>query len=292
MAIVAARPVAYRDLRRTILSVLFYAALIAFMVSILLPLYYIFLTAFSQGAMLFTEPLTYLPASLNFSHFQQVFAALPLVRYVVNTVFLATVSTLIAVLISFLGAYAIARLRFPGANVIFLGLLASSMLPGVTTVIPLFQMYEQFGLLNTLEGLLLLYVSGLLPLTTWLFVAFLKQAPEEVEEAAKVDGAGVVAILWCIVLPMMRAGVATMFIINFIANWNEFFIPLIFSSGGQAKVITMALFEAQTIGSSSQFYQSWGNMSAVALIVIIPIFIMTLIFQKQIVEGIMAGVFK
>ena len=292
MASVSARPRLRARPGRLIGSVLFYAAVIAFLVSILLPIYYISLTAFSPGARLFTVPLTYLPASLNLEHFRAVLSNLPLVRYFVNTVFLATVSTLLGLLVSFLGAYAIARLHFPGANLVMLGLLASSLLPGVTTVIPLFQMYQQLGLMNTLQGLLLLYTSALLPFTTWLLVSFLRQVPEEVEEAAKVDGAGIVPVLWSIVLPMIRAGMATLFIINFIANWNEFFIPLIFSPSGDTKVITMALFEAQTIGSGSQFYASWGNVSAVALIVIVPIFVMTLVFQKQIVEGIMAGVFK
>jgi ABC-type glycerol-3-phosphate transport system permease component len=292
MASVSARPRFPGRPGRLIASVLFYAAVIAFLVSILLPIYYISLTAFSPGARLFTVPLTYLPASLNLEQFSAVLTNLPLVRYFINTVFLATASTLLGLLVSFLGAYAIARLHFPGANLVLLGLLASSMLPGVTTVIPLFQMYQQLGLMNTLQGLLLLYTSALLPFTTWLLVSFLRQVPEEVEEAAKVDGAGIVPVLWSIVLPMIRAGMATLFIINFIANWNEFFIPLIFSPSGDTKVITMALFEAQTIGSGSQFYASWGNVSAVALIVIVPIFVMTLVFQKQIVEGIMAGVFK
>ena len=83
-----------------------------------------------------------------------------------------------------------------------------------------------------------------------------------------------------------------MFVINFIAGWNEFFIPLIFARGANSKVITMALGEAQVIGSSSQFYVSWGNMSAVAILVTIPVFIITLIFQRQIVDGITGGVFK
>jgi ABC-type glycerol-3-phosphate transport system permease component len=292
MATVSARPFTRWSSGRLIRLILFYGGVIGFLGSILLPIYYISLTAFSPGARLFTVPLTYLPASLNFEHFNAVLANLPLVRYFANTVFLATASTLLGLLVSFLGAYAIARLHFPGANLVLVGLLASSMLPGVTTVIPLFQMYQQLGLMNTLAGLLILYTSALLPFTTWLLVSFLRQVPEEVEEAAKVDGAGLVPVLWSIVLPMIRAGMATLFIINFIANWNEFFIPLIFAPGGDTKVITMALFEAQTIGSGSQFYASWGNVSAVALMVIVPIFIMTLVFQKQIVEGIMAGVFK
>jgi ABC-type glycerol-3-phosphate transport system permease component len=93
-------------------------------------------------------------------------------------------------------------------------------------------------------------------------------------------------------MPVVRPGLATMFLINFIACWNEFFIPLLFARGPSSKVITMALTEAQVIGSSTQFYQSWGNLSAVAIMATVPVFIITLVFQRQIVEGITSGVFK
>lgn len=277
---------------RLIRTVLFSIAVVALLIGILLPLYYIFLTAFSPRGMLFTKPLTYLPATLTLERFRLIFSALPLARYLANTFFLSTVSTLIALLISFLGAYAIARLRFPGANVVLVGLLASGMLPGVTTVIPLFQMFRAVGLLNTLAGLLILYTSVLLPFTTWILASFIRQMPAEVEEAAEVDGANIWQRLWEIVLPIIRPGIATMFILDFIDRWNDFFTPLIFAQGSQARVITLALFEAQTIQSSSQYYTSWGNMAAVALIIIIPLFLITLVFQRQVVGGITAGVFK
>jgi ABC-type glycerol-3-phosphate transport system permease component len=131
-----------------------------------------------------------------------------------------------------------------------------------------------------------------LAITTWVLVSFIKQVPVEVEDAAKVDGAGFWPLLFNIVLPLIRPGVATMFVINFIAGWNEFFTPLIFARGPASKVITMALSEAQVIGSSSQYNLSWGNMSAVAIMATLPVFIVTLVFQRQIVEGITSGVFK
>lgn len=278
---------------KIIRNVLFYIVLALFLIVILLPIYYIFLTAFAEGDQLFTVPLTYFPRSFGIlDRFQQIFSALPLARYLFNTAFLATTSTIITLTISFLAAYSIARFQFPGANLILLILLGSTMLPGVATVIPLFQMFQRTQLMNTLHGLLLLYVSPLLPITVWVLVSFIKQVPAEVEDAAKVDGANFRQLIWNVVLPMIRPGLATMFVINFIAGWNEFFTPLIFARGPASKVITMALTEAQVIGSSNQFYASWGNMSAVAILVTVPVFIITLIFQRQIVEGLYSGVFK
>ncbi len=278
--------------RRLLRSVLFYLALLALMTVILLPIYYIFLTAFAQGDRIFTKPLSYLPQSLNLERYRTIFRSLPIGRYMWNTFFLATTSTLISLFMSFLAAYAIARIQFPGANLVLIGLLISGLLPGTASVIPLFQMYQRLGLMNTYQGLLLLYVTGLLPFTTWVLVSFIRQIPPEIEDAAKVDGAGFVSLIWRVVLPMIRPGIATMFVINFIAGWNEFFTPLIFGRGAGVKVITMALSEAQVIGSSSQFYQSWGNMAAVAILITIPVFLITLIFQRQIVDGLTGGVFK
>ncbi len=279
-------------LRRVVGNILFYVLLLGFMLIILLPLYYILLTAFTPGDKLFTKPLSYLPQSFALDRFAAIFKALPIVRYMFNTVFLATVSTVLALIASLLAAYALARLQFPGSNLVLVGLLASSMLPGSATVIPLFQMYQRLQLMDTLQGLLLLYGSGLLPVTVWVLVSFLRQVPIEIEDAAKVDGASFFPMLWSIILPVIRPGLATMFLINFIAGWNEFFIPLVFARGPASKVITMALSEAQMIGSSTQFHVDWGNMAAVAILTTIPVFVITFIFQRQIVEGITNGVFK
>lgn len=279
-------------LRRLGGNILFYLLLLIFILIVLLPIYYIFLTAFAPGDKLFTKPLSYVPQSFAFDRFQAVFTGLPILRYMFNTVFLATISTVLALAASLLAAYALARLPFPGANLVLVGLLASSMLPGSSTVIPLFQMYQRLQLMDTLYGLLLLYGSGLLPVTVWVLVSFLRQVPIEIEDAAKVDGASFFPMLWNIILPVIRPGLATMFLINFIAGWNEFFIPLVFARGPSSKVITMALSEAQLIGSSTQFHADWGNMAAVAILTTIPVFIITFLFQRQIVEGITNGVFK
>lgn len=288
----ATQPTTHRPPRKLPYRVLFYLCVLAFMAIILVPIYYIFLTAFMPGSRLFSTPLNYFPEGLNLNRFQIVFTSLPLGRYLLNTLFLATVSTIIALVVSFLGAYGIARIRFPGANLVLVGLLLSSALPGVATVIPLFQMYQTLHLMNTLQGLLLLYVSALLPVTVWVLVSFIRQVPSEIEDAARVDGAGFVQLLSRIVLPLVSPAIATLGVINFIVSWNEFFTPLIFARGPNSKVISMALTEAQVVGSSTQFYQNWGNMSAVAILATAPVFLVTLIFQRQIVEGITSGAVK
>jgi ABC-type glycerol-3-phosphate transport system permease component len=292
MATITLRSARSFRVERAVRTALLYAVLALFLIVILLPIYYVLMTAFVPGNRLFTQPLTYIPAELSLERFQVVFSSLPLARYLWNTLFLSVTSTLISLLVCFLAAYALARITFPGANLVLLLLLGSSMLPSVSTVIPLFQLWRDLKLMNTLQGLLILYVSALLPVTTWVLVSFIRQLPSEVEDAAQVDGAGFVRMLWSIVLPMIRPGLATMFVINFIASWNEFFTPLIFARGPGSKVIGMALTEALSINSSSQFVQNWGNASVVAILMTLPVFIITLLFQRQIVEGITGGVYK
>ena len=280
------------QLSKSARNLLFGALVLLFVLIIILPIWYIFLTAFVSGPKLFTQPLTYIPTEVSFDRFTAVLDSLPIWRYLFNTVFLAVSSTLIALLISLLAAYAIARVEFRGANLVLIGLLASSMLPPFTTVIPLFQMYQTLKLMNTLHGLLILYVSGMLPVTTWVLVAFIRQIPSEIEDAARVDGAEFWRMLWYITIPLLRPGMVTMGLINFIVGWNEFFIPLIFARGIESKVITMALSEAQAVGSSTQFYQNWGNMSAVAILATVPVFLLTFFFQRQITDGISSGAIK
>ncbi|MBC8076044.1 MAG: carbohydrate ABC transporter permease [Chloroflexales bacterium] len=293
MATLTATPARWRVRPgRLLRGALFYAALALFLVVVLLPIYYVLTGAFVQGDRLFTKPLTYLPTNLSLDRFRLVFRELPLWRYLWNTFFLATGSTLIALALCFLAAYSIARFQFPGANAVLLVLLVSSMLPATSTVIPLFQLWRDLKLMNTLHGLLILYVSALLPTTTWVLISFIRQLPTEVEDAAKVDGAGFWQLIWFVIVPMLRPGLATMFVINFITGWNEFFTPLVFARGPASKVIGMALTEAQTISSSSQFVQNWGNTAAVAIIMTIPVFLITLAFQRQIVAGLASGVYK
>lgn len=270
----------------------FWASLAAFLLIVLLPIYYIFLAAFAPGSKVFTKPLTYIPQSLGIHRFQVIFEQIPIARYLLNTFLLSTVSAIVSLIVCFLAAYAIARISFPGANLVLMTLLLTSMLPGVATVIPMFKLYQRVHLMDTFQGLVILYVSATLPFTTWVFVSFIRQVPLEIEEAARVDGAGFFRLIREIVLPLVTPAIATLFLINFIASWNEFFTPLVFARGTNSKVITMALTEAGGLGADSQFFTSWANVSAVAILATLPVFVLTLAFQRQITDGITSGAVK
>lgn len=270
----------------------FWLGLVAFLVIVLLPIYYIFLAAFVPGTRVFTKPLTYIPETLGIERFRSIFEEIPILRYLWNTLLLSTVSAVVSLLICFLAAYAIARIAFPGAGLVLIILLLTSMLPGISAVIPLFKLYQRVHLMDTVQGLVILYVSAVLPFTTWVFVSFIRQIPMEIEEAARVDGASFFQVIREIVLPLLTPAMATLFLINFIASWNEFFTPLVFARGEKSKVITVAITEAGGIGADSQFFTSWSNISAVAIIATLPVFVLTLAFQRQITDGITSGAVK
>jgi ABC-type glycerol-3-phosphate transport system permease component len=267
-----------------------YILVVLFALITLAPIYWIVLSAFTPISELFTTPLHYFPQHPSLVNFQTVAQVVPLAQQFVNSVLLAVLSAFFSVVICLLAAYAFARIRFPGSNVLFLGLLLSSYLPTIATIIPLFQMFQSLSLLDSIQGLVILLVSFLLPTSVWIMTSFVRQIPYEMEEAAQIDGAHFLATLWYVIIPVLRPSIATVFLINLVASWQEFFLPLIFSRSSASATLTVGITQAAV----NPQYQTvaWGNEAAMALIVIAPVFILALIFQKQIVEGLMAGSLK
>jgi len=269
---------------------LFYVPIVVFLLVTLAPIYWIVLSAFTPINELFTVPLRYIPRHPTLANFRHVAQIVPLAQESFNSALLASSSSFVSVLVSMLAAYAFARIRFPGSGFLLVGLLLSGLLPSIATIIPLFQMFQSLNLLDSLQGMLVLLVNLLLPTSVWLLTSFIRQIPIELEEAARVDGAAFLTILGRIIIPVLRPVLATLFLINFITAWDEFFIPLIFSRSSGTSTLTLGLTQAAV---DPQFQSVvWGNEAAMGLIIIVPVFILAIAFQKQIVEGLMAGALK
>lgn len=276
--------------RPLVRRLLFYIPVVVFLLITLAPIYWIVLSAFTPVNELFTIPLSYIPRHPTFRNFQHVSQVVPLAQEALNSALLAGSSSIVSVALSMLAAYAFARIRFPGSGFLLVGLLLSGLLPSIATIIPLFQMFQNLNLLDSLQGLLILLVNLLLPTSVWLLTSFIRQIPIELEEAARVDGAAFLTILRRIVIPVLRPVLATLFLINFITAWDEFFIPLIFSRSSATSTLTLGITQAAV---DPQFQSVvWGNEAAMGLIIIVPVFILAIAFQKQIVEGLMAGALK
>ena len=276
--------------RKTVGQLVIYLPVLLFLLITLAPIYWIVLSAFTPLSELFKLPLHYFPVHPSLINFQAVAQILPLGAEFLNSTLLSVFSASFSVLVCLLAAYAFARIRFPGSNLLFLGLLLSGYLPTIAMIIPLFQLYNTLSLLDSIQGLVILLVSFLLPTSVWIMTSFVRQIPIELEEAAQIDGANFLRTLWYVIIPVLRPALATLFLINLIASWQEFFFPLIFSRSDASATLTLGITQAAV----NPQYQTvaWGNEAAMGVIVIVPVFLLAIIFQKQIVEGLMAGALK
>jgi multiple sugar transport system permease protein len=213
----------------------------------------------------------------------------PLLHPLVNSILIALIATTIAVALASLAAYAIARLDFPGKFIVLGGALAVSMFPPISVVGPLFDMWRALGLYDTYPGLIIPYLTFALPLAIYILVAFFREIPWDLEEAAQVDGATPFQAFRRIIFPLAAPGVFTAAILVFIFAWNDFVFAISLTSSNASRTVPAAL---AFFTGDSQFTSPTGNIAAAAVLVTIPIIIFVLIFQRRIVAGLTAGAVK
>ncbi|MGE5222343.1 MAG: carbohydrate ABC transporter permease [Omnitrophica WOR_2 bacterium] len=262
-----------------------------FLFVILLPFYWIFISSFTPKYQMFQIPPRWIPAQVTFENYIHLAANIPFFRYYANSLIFALFSGAVSVLLSFMAAYALARVRFPGSNLIFLVFVITIAIPQIGTLVPLFEMYKRLGLVNSRFGMILLMSSLVLPFTIWTMVSFIQQIPVEMEEAARIDGANLTQILWWIVVPVVKPALATMLIINFIISWNELLYPLVFATSQMTKTLSVGLVEL-SVDPSMGAGRPWDLMSALSVSMIIPVLLLVLIFQRLIVSGLTKGAIK
>jgi len=275
--------------RRTNLLVT-YVLLVLYVFVTLFPFYWIFISSVTPKHKLFSIPPLYFPRYFTMENFSRMISNIPFYAYLRNSLWFSLSSSAISVLLSFFAAYTFARIRFRGSNVLLLFFLLSIALPPITTVIPLYELYGRVNLLNKIEGMVVAMSSLITPFTIWVLIAFIKQVPVEIEEAAAIDGAGFFRILFRISLPLILPAVGTMFVINFITSWNELLYPLVFGVDAKSKTLTVGLTEVAL--ESTAYGKPWDLMSALSVVMIIPVVVLVIIFQRTIVEGLTRGAIK
>ncbi|GIV83096.1 MAG: trehalose/maltose ABC transporter permease [Candidatus Roseilinea sp.] len=266
-------------------------AVFIFLFIVLFPFYWIVLSSFTPKYELFTIPPRYWFSTFTLENYQVLANSIPLARYFVNSLLFAAGSSLVSVAAAFLASYALARIQFRGANLIFIVFVMSIALPQIGGLVPLFELFKSTGLINTYHGLVILMSSLVLPFTIWILVPFLRQIPYEIEEAAIMDGARLPQLFWFITLPIMRPALVTMFIINFIIAWNELIYPLVFATSGSNKTLSVGLVEL-AVQPTAGGGRPWDLLSAMSVVMIVPILVVVLLFQKLIVSGLTRGAIK
>jgi len=267
-----------------------YIGFVIFVIAIGFPFYYIFISSITPRTELFTIPPSYFPRNPTLDNYFRMMDSVPFFIYFRNSLIFAIGSSAVSVVVSALAAYALARIRFPGSGIIYVGLILSVALPQIAVLVPLFEIFQTFGLINTHQGLILLMSSLMLPFTIMTLVSFIVQLPFEIEEAAFIDGASNIQILTRIVFPLIRPALATMFVINFIISWNELLYPLVFAQRLATKPLSLGLMELSA--DASTFTRPWDLMSAMSVMIVIPVLVLVLFGQRMIITGLARGAVK
>jgi multiple sugar transport system permease protein len=229
------------------------------------------------------------PAKFSFENYKSIFNQDVFTRALVNSIGIALISTVLAVVLASMAAYAIARLDFPGKRLLLAAALALAIFPPISIVGPLYNMWRNLGLYDTWPGLIIPYMTFTLPLAIYTLSAFFREIPWDLEEAAQVDGATPFQAFTKIIAPLAAPGVFTTAILVFIFAWNDFVFAFSLTSTKAAQTVPAAL--SQFPGAST-FQVPTGAIAAAAIVVTVPIVIMVLLFQRRIVAGLTAGAVK
>jgi len=231
----------------------------------------------------------FLPQAFSLEHYESVFRDPLFSAALWNSVGIAGIATLAAVLLGMFAAYAIVRLDFPGRRLILAAALAIAMFPPVSIVGPLFNMWRTLGLYDTWPGLILPYMTFTLPLAIWTLSAFFREIPWDLDKAARVDGATPLQAFVHVILPLVAPGVFTAAILVFIFAWNDFLFVISLTSTNNARTVPAAI---AFFTGSSQFQLPTGSIAAASVVVTVPVIIVVLLFQRRIVAGLTAGAVK
>ncbi|CAN5799863.1 carbohydrate ABC transporter permease [soil metagenome] len=273
--------------RRTLGTVLFYVFLVFFVLVSVFPLLWIFKMSIVTKSELFASPPTIVPQSASTAEYAQIFSDSVFQRALVNSTIISGVTTVICLFFGSLTAYAIARMRFRFKSPVMTLILSISFFPAVAIIAPLFIQYSQVGLINTYASVIITDIVFALPLTIWLLVAFFRELPVDLEDAAKVDGATTIQAFRKVIVPLAAPGVFTTAILTFIFAWNEFLFANTFLLDQSTQPVTVAIPSFATV-----YTVDYGAQAAASVVVTVPLVIMVLIFQRRIVSGLTAGAVK
>lgn len=274
------------NLLEVVLKTIAYVLLAATAISMLFPFYWMVATSFKTEARVFAFPPEWLPIPLVFDSYLHIFGRLPFELYVYNSVKVSTLWTLGVILSSSLAAYAFARVRFAGRDVLFIVTLAALMIPGQVTMIPLYIIMTRIGWVDTH---LPLYVPAFFGSAFGIFLMrqYFMTIPQELNDAARIDGCSHFGIYWRIMMPLSKAVVATLALLSFMTSWNDLLGPVIYLHSENLFTLPLALTRFR-----GHYYTQWANMMAGATVSVVPILLVFLFTQQYFVRGVVLSGLK
>jgi multiple sugar transport system permease protein len=232
---------------------------------------------------------SFIPHAWTLSNYSDIFNTSTFTAALRNSIGIALISTALAVMLASAAAYAIARLEFPGKQIILAVSLGVAMFPQISLVGPLYNLWRQIGLYDTWPGLIIPYMTFALPLSIFVLSSFFREIPWELEQAAQIDGATPFQAFRKVIVPLAAPGLVTTFILVFIICWNDFVFAISLTSTNSAQTVPAAI---SSFPGVSQFTVPYGDIAAAAVVVTVPVMILVLLFQRRIVSGLTAGAVK
>lgn len=264
--------------------VFLYLTVTLYVVALLFPIYWILATSLQQS-----DAINFIPKALTLKNYITIFTSdrFNITVPLLNSLRVSLATTMICIILGVLSAYAFARLKFKGSNILFLILIFTEMLPPIALLIPFFLLYQRLNLFNTWYGLVIGYVAWLLPITTWVLYSYFQSIPKDLEEAARADGATRVGALFKVILPVSAPGIIAATVICFMFSMGEFLFAITVATAEKAHTLTVNMNIFIT-----KFQIEYGYLTATTIITLLFPVVLVLILQRFLIDGLTKGAVK
>ncbi|MFD4372228.1 carbohydrate ABC transporter permease [Streptomyces sp. NPDC058486] len=284
----AAAPVKEKRGEGGVLNVFSHGVLIVWAIMVVMPLLWAVMTSFKTDRAIFTSPWS-LPDALHFENWSRAWTQAHMSEYFLNTIVVVGGSLVGTLLFGSMAAYVLARFEFPGNRFLYFLFIGGMSFPIILALVPLFYVMQNMALLNTLHGLILVYIAYSLPFTVFFLTAFFRTLPTSVAEAAFIDGASHTRTFFQVMLPMARPGLISVGIFNFLGQWNQYLLPTVLNSDPDDKVLSQGLVQ---LAVSQGYKGDWSGLFAGLVMAMLPVLAAYILFQRQVVAGLTAGAVK
>jgi multiple sugar transport system permease protein len=268
-------------------TILLLASGLVLLVLVALPFWWVVTGSFKVPQEIISRTPTFFPHSFTLDHYMRLIARSAYATYVMNSLLVASVSTLITLALAVPAAYAFFRLEFTGRETLYRVILLAYAFPSIVVLIPLFGMFAKLGLIDTLPALIVINVAFALPFSIWMLRSFFAEVPKEIEEAAIMDGAGPVTVLRRIMMPLIAPGIASVGVFAFITSWTEYVFASVLIISDARRTVPVGFS-----GMIGQYQIDWGLLLAGAGLAILPVVILFAFVGRWFVSGLTEGAVK
>jgi ABC-type glycerol-3-phosphate transport system permease component len=264
-----------------------YSILIIMTFLIFVPIFWMISTSLKTEAVMFDTPIELIPSDPTLDSYKNLWSAYPFLTYLRNSVFVVSLATFFSVTISTIAGYGFSRFKFRGRSFYMSFLLATQLFPSIMLLIPYYKTFKTLNLLDSLYGLVIVYISFTIPFCTWMMRGYFNGISKDLDQAASIDGANRIRVFRSVILPLAWPGIAATAIYAFIAGWNEYLFALVFINTTERKTVSLGI--GQLIG---EYRVLWNELMAAAFFALVPMVIIFIFFNRYLVDGLAAGAVK